>query len=58
LAGDECLQRGLGYEPAKGTAVRDFLEAFHEGQLESLRPPRETQHSFIFSGSDKLEALG
>src|ERR1039457_3468150 len=26
LAGDDCLERGLGYGPPKATAVREFLE--------------------------------
>jgi hypothetical protein len=39
------------------TAVRDFLEAFHEEQLEQLRPSRETQRGFIFPTSGNLEGL-
>ena len=57
LAGDQCLERGLGYSPPKITAVREFLELFHEQQLEGLRPSRETQRSFIFPSSDGLERL-
>ena len=48
LAGDACLERGLGYRPPKATAVREFLELFHEKDLEKLRPSREEQKSFIF----------
>src|SRR2546426_787042 len=33
LAGDECLARGLGYRPPKATAVREFLERFHDKDL-------------------------
>ena len=34
LANDACLARGLGYAPPKVTAVREFLERFHDPQLE------------------------
>jgi len=47
LAGDACLARGLGYEPPKATAVRTFLERFHDQELSELRPPRQEQKSFI-----------
>jgi len=57
LTGDQCLERGLGYSPPKVTAVREFLELFHEQQLEGLRPSRETQRSFIFPSSGSLERL-
>ena len=57
LAHDRCLERGLGYAPAKVTAVREFLKEFHEEELEALRPPREEQKSFIFPSSGNLEAL-
>ena len=33
LANDGCLARGLGYQPPKATAVREFLERFHEKEL-------------------------
>jgi hypothetical protein len=43
LAGDACIQRGLGYAPPKATAAREFLERFHDKDLEKLRPLREDQ---------------
>src|SRR5882762_4593035 len=57
LQGDDCLQRGLGYAPPKATAVREFLERFHDKQLEKLRPEREVQKSFIFPSSVPVAAL-
>ncbi len=57
LHGDDCLQRGLGYAPPKATAVREFLERFHNKELEKLRPEREVQKSFIFPSSVPIAAL-
>jgi len=57
LAGDGCLERGLGYQPPKVTAVREFLERFHDKELEPLRPKREDQKSFIFPSSKPVAAL-
>lgn len=57
LLGDECLERGLGYELPSVTAVREFLERFHNKDLEKLRPKREVQKSFIFPSSDAVAAL-
>jgi hypothetical protein len=57
LAGDSCLERGLGYRPPKATAVREFLERFHDKGLEKLRPKREEQKSFIFPSSPPVAAL-
>ena len=57
LAEDACLERGLGYRPPKATAVREFLELFHDKNLESLRPKREDQKSFIFPSSQPVAAL-
>jgi len=57
LGDDGCLERGLGYRPPKVTALREFLELFHEEQLEALRPSRESQLSFIVPSSSGLEAL-
>ena len=57
LAGDDCLARGLGYIPPKATAVREFLERFHDKELEKLRPKREVQKSFIFPASPPVAAL-
>jgi hypothetical protein len=57
LAGDDCLARGLGYAPPKATAVREFLERFHDKELEPRRPAREVQKSFIFPSSQPIAAL-
>ena len=57
LGGDDCLERGLGYRPPKATAVREFLERFHDKNLEQLRPKREVQKSFIFPSSAPVSAL-
>jgi hypothetical protein len=57
LAKDACLERGLGYAPPKATAVREFLERFHNEKLEKLRPAREVQKSFIFPSSAPVAAL-
>ena len=57
LAQDSCLERGLGYRPPKATAVRGFLERFHDEQLEELRPPRDKQKSFIMPSSGPVQAL-
>jgi hypothetical protein len=57
LLGDECLERGLGYELPKVTAVREFLERFHDQDLEKLRPERQEQKSFIFPSSKAIAAL-
>ena len=57
LTGDDCLERGLGYAPPKATAAREFLEHFHQQDLEKLRPAREAQKSFIFPSSGPVTAL-
>jgi hypothetical protein len=57
LAKDACLERGLGYTPPKATAVREFLERFHDQDLEKLRPPRQEQKSFIFPSSVPVTGL-
>lgn len=57
LSGDTCLERGLGYRPPKATAVRGFLERFHDEALEALRPPREEQKSFIVPSSGAVQGL-
>jgi len=57
LAGDSCLERGLGYAPPKATAAREFLERFHDKDLEKLRPARTEQKSFIFPASGPVSAL-
>ena len=55
--GDVCLERGLGYPMPKARTVRDFLERFHDESLESLRPEREEQKSFILPRSEGVAAL-
>lgn len=57
LGGDDCLARGLGYQPPKATAVREFLERFHDKKLEKLRPEPDVQKSFIFPASGPVSAL-
>ena len=57
LAGDTCLERGLGYAPPRPTAVRGFLERFHDESLEQLRPSREQQLSFIVPSSLPVQGL-
>jgi hypothetical protein len=57
LLGDRCLERGLGYELPSVTAVREFLERFHDKDLEKLRPARTVQKSFIFPSSAPVAAL-
>jgi Transposase DDE domain group 1 len=57
LNADDCLERGLGYRLPKVSAVRGFLEKFHDPKLEKLRPEREVQKSFIFPSSAPVSAL-
>jgi hypothetical protein len=57
LQGDQCLERGLGYEVPSVTAVREFLERFHDRQLEKLRPERQVQKSFVFPSSGPVSSL-
>ena len=57
LQGDQCLERGLGYALPSVTAVREFLERFHDKDLEKLRPKREVQKSFIFPSSGPVKGL-
>jgi len=57
LAGDTCLERGLGFKIPKVTAVRDFLDRFHDPDLEKTRPQRETQKSFIMPSSQPVSGL-
>ena len=57
LTADDCLERGLGYAPPKATALRNFLERFHNPALEQLRPARPVQKSFIFPSSQPVRAL-
>ena len=57
FTGDECLQRGLGYAPPQATAVRTFLDRFHDEALAELRPPRAAQKSFILPLSAPRQGL-
>jgi hypothetical protein len=57
LVQDPCLERGLGYRPPKATALRGFLERFHDEKLEALRPPRSEQKSFIVPSSEPVQGL-
>jgi hypothetical protein len=57
LANDPCLERGLGYAPPKVTAMRDFLELFHDEDIALQRPSRETQKSFIMPSTEPINGL-
>lgn len=54
---DPLLGSALGYALPKVTAVRSFLEKFHDKSLEALRPSRDVQKSFIFPSSQPVQAL-
>ncbi len=57
LGNDPCLERGLGYSPPRVTAVREYLERYHDPQIEQLRPARAVQKSFILPGSEPICSL-
>ncbi len=57
LAGDDCLERGLGFALPKSGAVRAFLNRFHDEEIELARPPREVQKSFIMPSSQAVQGL-
>jgi DDE family transposase len=57
LVGDTCLERGLGFPLPKVGAVRSFLNRFHDEDLESARPKREVQKSFIMPSSEPVQGL-
>jgi hypothetical protein len=57
LAGDVCLERGLGFAIPKVTALRSFLDRFHDESLAALRPKREQQKSFILPSSQPVQGL-
>jgi hypothetical protein len=57
LAGDDCLERGLGFALPKTGAVRAFLNRFHDEEIELARPPREVQKSFIMPSSQPVQRL-
>ena len=54
---DPLLSSALGYSPPKVTALRSFLEKFHDEKLDALRPTREEQKSFIFPSSEPIQGL-
>ena len=54
---DAMLGRALGYELPRVTALRNFLERFHDEELALQRPPREQQKSFIMPASTGLQRL-
>jgi hypothetical protein len=57
IAGDDCLERGLGFALPKTGAVRSFLNRFHDQEIELARPPREVQKSFIMPSSQPVQGL-
>lgn len=57
LAGDPCLERGLGFAIPKASALRSFLDRFHDEELAALRPKREEQKSFIVPSSQPVQGL-
>jgi len=57
LTGDPCLERGLGFALPKVTALRSFLERFHDESLADLRPKREEQKSFILPSSQPVQGF-
>jgi hypothetical protein len=57
LAGDPCLERGLGFKIPKVSAVREFLDRFHDEPLAQTRPAREVQKAFILPSSQPVQGL-
>ena len=57
LAGDACLERGLGFALPKVSAVRTFLDRFHDPAVAAQRPPRAAQKSFILPSSAPVQGL-
>ena len=57
LHADPLLASALGYALPKVTALRSFLEKFHDEKLAALRPPREAQKSFILPSSEPIQGL-
>jgi len=54
---DPMLGRALGYDLPKVTALRSFLERFHDDELAQMRPVRGEQKSFIMAASTALQRL-
>lgn len=57
LAGDECLERGLGFALPKTGTLRGFLQRFHDEDLAQARPARDVQKSFIMPSSQPVQGL-
>jgi len=57
IAGDDCLERGLGFALPKTGALRAFLNRFHDEEIELARPAREVQKSFIMPSSQPVQGL-
>jgi hypothetical protein len=57
LVGDPCLERGLGFKIPKVSALRSFLDRFHDESLAAARPQREEQKSFILPSSQPVQGL-
>lgn len=57
LHSDSCLERGLGFALPKVSALRTFLDRFHDATIASLRPARDEQKSFILPSTDAIRAL-
>jgi len=57
LNSDPMLGKALGYELPRVTALRSFLERFHNEELPQKRPSREEQKSFIMPASGPVENL-
>src|SRR5712672_3142744 len=51
------LLQAVGYDLPKVTAVRNFLELFHDEELALKRPARQEQKSFIMPASTGLQRL-
>ena len=57
LHSDSCLVRGLGFSLPKVSAIRSFLDRFHDDEVAALRPSREQQKSFILPSTNAVRAL-
>ena len=57
LAGDDCLERGLGFALPKTSVVRGFLNRFQDENLDLARPAREVQKSFLMPSREPVQGL-
>jgi Transposase DDE domain group 1 len=57
LHSDSCLVRGLGFSLPKVSAIRSFLDRFHDHEVAALRPSRQEQKSFILPSTNAVRAL-